>query len=141
MVTLITVTSKNGVPLSFILFAIFLIGAIAYGVQTAVTTHFSFAISLPTVLMVLCMGILSFIGNYAQFQATASAPNPGLAIAVVSLQSGLIAVLAFVFFKDKLNSLQLIGMLVGIIGIGMISIGSSSSKDPVSTKPETIYER
>lgn len=71
------------------------------------------------------MGVLSFIGNWAQFRASTTAPNAGLAIAVVSLQSAVIALLAFIFFKEKINIMQIIGMVTALIGIVLISLGSS----------------
>jgi len=129
MVILITNSSRRGLPLSFILFGIFLIGAIFYFIQTVLTTGFKFEISLSTVALLIIMGLLSFAGNYAQFLATTSAPNPGLAVAAVSLQSALIAILAVIFFKDKLTMIQVLGIIVGLVGITMISIGSTSSKD------------
>jgi len=129
MVILITYSSRRGLPLSFILFGIFLVGPRFFFIKTVFTTGFKFEISLTTILLLFVMGLLSFAGNYAQFLATTSAPNPGLAVAVVSLQSALIAILAVVFFKDKIAMIQVIGILVTLIGITMISLGSLSQKN------------
>jgi len=131
MVTLITFSSRKGLPLSFILFGIFSVGSVVYFLQTLFTTSFKFQISGLSIGLILAMGVLSVIGNYAQFQASNSAPNPGLAIAVVGLQSALIAILATVFFKDKVSSLQIVGMIIGLIGISMISLGGSVKKQTI----------
>lgn len=125
MVTLITYTVRKGTPLSLVLFGIFAVGAIAYFFQVYSGPKLG---SIPPVIIALLvtMGLLSFIGNWAQFQASTTAPNAGLAIGIVSLQAALIAIFALIFFKDKINSLQTVGIIVAIIGAIMIGLGSNS---------------
>ncbi len=124
MVTLITMLSRGGLPVSFILFGLSVVLTFFYFIQTLVTTKFGIAVDVKTLLFLLVIGILSGIGNWAQFQAANDAPNPGLAIAIVGMQAGLIAIFAILFLKDKITTLQAVGIGVGIVAIMLISMGA-----------------
>jgi drug/metabolite transporter (DMT)-like permease len=124
MVTLITMLSRGGLPVSFILFGLSVVLTIFYFIQTFITTKFGFAVDTKTLLFLLIIGVLSGIGNWAQFQAARDAPNPGLAIAIVGMQAGLIAILAMFYLKDKITALQAVGIGVGIFAILLISVGA-----------------
>lgn len=90
--------------------------------------------------LLLMIGILSAIGNLTLFQAARDAPNPGLAVAIgAGMQSGVVALLALLFLKDKLTSLQLLGIFLGIVAIILINLGSISSVgDNQSVSKETV---
>ena len=110
--------------MSFILFGLSVVLTFFYFIQTLVTTKFGIAVDVKTLLFLLVIGILSGIGNWAQFQAANDAPNPGLAIAIVGMQAGLIAIFAILFLKDKITTLQAVGIGVGIVAIMLISMGA-----------------
>ena len=76
MVTLITMLSRGGLPVSFILFGLSIVITIYYFIQTFLTTHFKFTVDSRTVIFLLVIGLLSGFGNWAQFQAANDAPNP-----------------------------------------------------------------
>lgn len=128
MVTLMNFVARKGYPIPFILSGLFLVGAILYIFQTFVATPVKVPISPFIIFLILLMGILSFIGNLAQFQAFNTAPNPGLAIAAISLQAGLIAILGAIFFKSSMTTLQIIGLIICLFGVMLISVGSPSAK-------------
>lgn len=121
---MITFLSKKELSVQLIMFILFSIGAILFGIQTAMTTGFQFEKTLPIISALILVGVFSFVGNFYQFRAITTAPNGGLAVAIVSLQSGLIAILAVVFFKQQLTFQQVLGMFVALSGIMMISLGS-----------------
>jgi drug/metabolite transporter (DMT)-like permease len=131
LVSIITVLTKRGLPLPFILMCAFGVSMVLYFAQTWMATRFSFEVSLQSLLLLLLVGVLAFIGNWAQFQAAGLAPNPGLAIAVVSLQSGLIALIAVIFFKEKLTLLQTLGLVVTMAGIMLISVGGKTAEKSI----------
>lgn len=125
---LITYLARKSIPVSFILLAIGFVFTIVYSIQTFVSTKFSFEINLSTLLILLVASLLSVVGNWTLYTATRDAPNPGLAIAVTGLNAGLVAILAIIFFRDKLTLMQIAGIFFGIISILLISIGSVNSK-------------
>ena len=124
MVTLITVLARQGFALSFILLAISVVIGIFFFIQTFITTHFKFAITWGTLAILLIVGLLSAVGNLAQFQAAKDAPNPGLAFAIVGMQAAVVSIIAVLFLKDKLTVLQTAGIVLGVIAILLISLGS-----------------
>lgn len=78
-------------------------------------------ISASSVLVIIIAGLLSVLGNWAQFEAAARAPSPGLSASVVSCQVVLIAILAKLLFHSYINPMQIIGMLICLIGVVIIS--------------------
>ncbi len=116
----------------------FLDWAISYFIQTWATTGFKFEVSTGSIILVLIMGILSVIGNYAQFHAANAAPNPGIVFAIVGVQSSLVTLLAFVLFKDKVTPIQLAGILLGLISISMISLGSMSNNTAIKVSDKSL---
>ncbi len=125
MVSVIGLVAKKGVPISAILFGVFAVGMVCYGIQTAVTTQFKLAVTPQVLVLLLIAGACSFVANWALFQSTTTAPNPGLAMAIFSLQSGIIALIAFAFFKDRMTALQVAGLLVSLVGVVVMSLGSA----------------
>ncbi len=129
MSVIITYLVRKGLPTVFVLFVLFVVVAVIYGVMVFFGgTKPSFSLSLHTWLLLLAIGILSAIGNLALFKAAGDSPNPGLVVGVVGLQGGLVAALAVFFLKDKLNAVQLFGIVLGIVAIVIMGLGSRSPK-------------
>lgn len=141
MVTLITFSVKKGIPLSLVLFGIFAVGAICYFSQLVVGPKISVNISPSILLLLVVMGLLSFVGNWAQFQATTNAPNAGLVIGIVNLQAALITTLAFVFFKDKITPIQVFGIFMTIIGALIISSGAAKTDKEKSSNQKIFISQ
>ncbi len=126
MAFLITVLTRKGYPVSFVLFGLGITFTIVFFIQTFAISRPSFVIHTSTIIAIFIIGILSTVGNLAFFQAVNDAPNAGLAVAVGGgLQAAVVSVLAFVFFKDKLTLLQIIGILFAIFAVFFINLGSA----------------
>ena len=123
MVLLINQAVKLGMPVSATLMIVFLEAGAAYVVTTYLKTHFATPLTIPAVLFALGAGILSYIANQVQFEAVASAPNPGLPIAILGANSAVVAVLALILFGDKLTLIQVAGVIMTIVGISTIALG------------------
>lgn len=121
---LITILAKKGYPVSFILLGIGVVFVIYYFCQTFIFTHSKFQITPITILILLLIGILSALGNLSAYQAASVAPNAGLALAIVSMQSMVVTFLAFIVFRDKLTTFQIIGIVFAVISIILINLGS-----------------
>lgn len=129
MSILITTLTRKGYPVSFVLLGIGIIFTIFYFFQTFVLSHPTFSINLNTILMLLLIGILSTFGNFALFQAANNAPNAGLAITIgAGLQAAVVSVLAFIFLKDKLTTMQIIGIILAVFAIILINVGGTPAK-------------
>lgn len=124
LVTLINYLSKKGIPVPVTLFGIFIVGAVVSLFQIKQAGGFKGQINISFIALIIFMGLLAVLGNWAQFAAAEKAPNPGLAIAIVSLQAGVIAVIARVFFNAIMTPLQLVGLLISLSGVILISLGS-----------------
>jgi drug/metabolite transporter (DMT)-like permease len=125
----ITLLARKGYPVSFILLGISIVLTIFYFVQTFITAHYKVAFSPSVLGILLFIGILSAIGNVTLYQAANTAPNAGLAIGIVGMQSVVVAILAFMFLKDKMTTLQLIGLMLSVVAIFLMSMGSNNSSD------------
>lgn len=85
-------------------------------------------------VLLLIIGLLSALGNFLLYQAAAIAPNAGLALAIGGLQSCIVAILAFLVFKDNLAPLQIAGIILAVVAIFLFNIGSSSPQKAVATE-------
>jgi drug/metabolite transporter (DMT)-like permease len=86
------------------------------------------SISATTWILIVLAGVLSALGNLAILRAQALSPNPGLVATVMGLQGGLVAILAVFLLRDKLNALQIAGIVLGIMAVGLIGWGSSNNQ-------------
>lgn len=135
MSILITSLARKGYPVSFVLLGLGIILTIFYFFQTFVFLSYSPKISIGIVLILILIGILSAVGNWSIFQAANNAPNAGLAIAIgAGMQSALVAILAYIFLKDKLTSIQLIGLVLALISVFIINLGSNSGMEKSQAK-------
>lgn len=131
---LITTLTRKGYPVSFVLLGLGIVLAVFYFFQTFIFASYTPKLSLGIILMLLLVGLLSAIGNWTAYQAANNAPNAGLAIAISGMQAGLVTVLAFIFLRDKLSFLQIVGLVLGIIAIFIINIGSNMGAEKSQTK-------
>ncbi len=138
MTVIITYLVRKGLPTVFVLFVLFAVVATIYGAQVLLTNAKPAAIPVHFWILLLTIGVLSAIGNLALFKAAAGSPNPGLVVGIVGLQGGAVTVLATIFLKDKINTVQLLGIMLGIIAIVIIGLGSRSLKSSSSADPKLV---
>jgi len=137
MTLLITFLVRKGLPTVFVLFVLFVLVSVFYGVQIVATGAKPGIPMTPLIMgLLLAVGILSAVGNLALYKAAADSPNPGLVVGILGLQGGLVAALAVYVFKDKLTSLQLFGIALGIVAVAIIGLGARTPKE--AKAPEKI---
>lgn len=137
---LITFLIRKGFPTSFVLLGLSIILVIFYSYQTFIVSQYKPSVNWGTILIIILIGILSAIANLWAYQAAADAPNPGLALAITGMQAVGVSILAFIFFKDKLTMLQIIGVIFSIVAILLISIGANQSSSKEITN-KTSYHK
>lgn len=76
-----------------------------------------------TIWSLIAVSLASILANWWQFSAGAKAPNPGLAMAVISCQVAGITLLAKFFLGNNINASQLLGMSFCLVGVILITIG------------------
>lgn len=123
---LITSLTRKGYPVSFVLFGIETILTILYCIQTFAVEKYKPELTLGAILLLLLIGVLSAVGNFAQFQAANDAPNPGLAIAISGMSAGIVALLVLIFLRDELTTMQIIGLVLALVSIFFITAGQKN---------------
>lgn len=125
MILLTTAVTRRGVSVPIMLLSISII-CIPLFIFYAASTGSISQLSVSSIAILLIAGILSAIGNLTQFEAIKVAPNPGLVITIVGLTSGIVAILSFFIFKDKLTFIQVIGIITAIVGVSLISLSGKA---------------
>ena len=125
---LIVFLIRKGFPASFVLLGLSIVLVIFFAYQTFAVSHYKVSVNLWVVLALILIGILSAVANLWAYQAASDAPNPGLALAITGMQAVGVSMLAFIFFRDKLTVVQIIGVVFSIVAIFLISIGSNQNK-------------
>lgn len=123
---LIVFLTRKGYPTSFVLLGLSIVLVIFFAYQTFVISHYKVVFNWVMLLIIL-IGILSAVANLWAYQAASDAPNPGLALSITGMQAVGVSILAFIFFRDRLTTLQIIGVIFSIAAIFLISIGSNKS--------------
>ncbi len=121
---LITLMTRKGYPVPFVLLCLSGVLFLYYFFQTFILSQTKINLSVEGVIILITIGVLSAVGNLTLYQAANIAPNPGLAIAIVGLQSVVVSVLAVMVFHDKLTPIQISGIVLGILAIFLINLGS-----------------
>jgi drug/metabolite transporter (DMT)-like permease len=136
---LITFITRKGYSVSFVLFAVVLVLTVGYFFQTFILSKQTFVIDYKLIILLLITGILSYFGNLFLFQAAHDAPNPGLAITIGGMQGIVVAVLSVIFLKDKLNTLQIVGLILAVLAIFLINAGSGAKDSTSSSSTEAKH--
>ena len=65
--------------------------------------------------------ILLIVGNLLLYTSYISSPNPGLCDLIATLASLVVLVLTNILFKAKIKIINVIGMCLSIVGLGLLS--------------------
>ncbi len=130
---IITLLSRRGYPVTFILIGIAAVLLVVYCIQAFLIEKYTFVFSPFVVMLLLAAGILSAIGNYAMYQAANNAPNAGLAIGIAGMQAVVVAILAVLFLRDKITNIQILGIILSIIAIFLMSFGNTKTTTKASS--------
>ena len=71
-------------------------------------------------LAFLCT-VLLISGNFLLYTSYLSSPNPGLCDLIATLASLVVLIITNIFFKTKIKVVNVIGMCLSIIGLGLLS--------------------
>lgn len=134
---LITMLTRRGYSVAFVLFTIGIFVTVFYGIQAFIFSRNTVPVGIYTILIILLISILSTFANLFMYQAANNAPNPGLALAIGGLQAVGVSILALIFLKDKLSTIQIIGIILATVAVILIQAGGTSNARTMSTVDKT----
>jgi drug/metabolite transporter (DMT)-like permease len=113
--------SRRGIETSAILLLVFAFAALLYLLHVAVTRT-PLPTGLPVVALLAGAAALSYVGNLFSVRAVATAPNPGYAVALVSLQAAVVTIAALGVAGATLSWVKLLGVILCCGGIALLVI-------------------
>jgi drug/metabolite transporter (DMT)-like permease len=113
--------SRRGVGIAGVLLVVFAFGTVLYAVHVRATRA---PVPTATTTLALLAGtaVLSYAGNLFSVRAVATAPNPGYAVAVVSLQGLVVTLIAAGLFGASLTWVKMIGVALCCAGVALLVI-------------------
>lgn len=111
----------RGIPTVVSLAWVFLIATLLY-IGHVVTIKMPLRISGSTIALLGLAGVLSYVGNIFQFRATALAPNPGYAVALISMQALLVTFASIFLFGSDFSMIKGLGVFFCLCGVMLLSL-------------------
>jgi drug/metabolite transporter (DMT)-like permease len=113
--------SRRGVDSAAMLLLVFAFGTLPYLVHVRITRT-PMPASAPVMALLAGTALLSYVGNFFSVRAVALAPNPGYAVALVSLQAALVTVAAVGLLGATVSWVKAIGVALCCLGIALLVI-------------------
>lgn len=123
MIVLFTIVMRKGTSINLAMATASIIPSMYFCIMAYHDIKSGQTVSPGSIVILLLASGVSIIGNIGQFEAAKVAPNAGLPFVVISFQSALIAIASLVIFKDTLTLQQILGMLMGLGGVIILSLG------------------
>jgi drug/metabolite transporter (DMT)-like permease len=114
-----TYVTKKGLAPPASLLLVFGLASVMYLVHIR-ATRTPLQLSLPLVSWLVLVAMLSYVGNLFSVRALASAPNPGYAIAIVSVQAAVVTLAAIVLLGASFTWMKTLGVVLCCIGIALL---------------------
>ena len=113
--------SQRGVDSAAMLLLVFAFATVPYLVHVRFTRTPLPAGTAP-IMLLAGTAFLSYIGNLFSVKAVADAPNPGYAIAIVSLQAVVVTLAAATMFGAGIGSPKMLGIVLCAAGLALVVI-------------------
>ena len=102
---------------------LFLFGfAFLFYLTQVIITKTPIKVNTFLVILLILAALFSYIGNLFQVKSIGLAPNPAFSVAIISLQTILVAVGSYFIYNSKLSLLNALGLFLGITAIILLSI-------------------
>jgi drug/metabolite transporter (DMT)-like permease len=111
--------SRQGISSPAMLVVVFALGTLCYVVHLRMT-RVPPASGGVVLAILAATALLSYVGNYYSVRALAAAPNPGYAIAIVSLQGVVVTLAAVVLMGSTLSWVKLLGVVLCFVGLVLV---------------------
>jgi drug/metabolite transporter (DMT)-like permease len=113
--------TRRGVEPAAILLMVFALGALPYLVHVRMMRT-PLPTTGPVIAMLAFTALLAYLGNLFSVRAVSQAPNPGYAVALVSLQAAAVTLAALALQGATLSWVKAIGVALCCIGIALLVI-------------------
>ena len=102
---------------------VFLFGfAFVFYLTQVIITKTPVNVNYYLIILLILAAFFSYLGNLFQVKSIGLAPNPAFSIAIISLQTILVAVGSYFIFNSNLTLLNGIGIVLGVIAIVLFSL-------------------
>jgi len=102
---------------------VFLFGfAFVFYLTQVIITKTPVNVNYYLIILLILAAFFSYLGNLFQVKSIGLAPNPAFSIAIISLQTILVAVGSYFIFNSNLTLLNGIGIVLGVIAIVLLSL-------------------
>ena|SRR3989344_1483805 len=102
---------------------VFLFGfAFVFYLTQVIITKTPVNVNYYLIILLILAAFFSYLGNLFQVKSIGLAPNPAFSIAIISLQTILVAVGSYFIFNSTISLLNGVGIVLGIIAIVLLSI-------------------
>lgn len=112
-------TTRGGLTPAVVLFFVFGFAWSCYLLHLA-TFRPPIPLTLPRTTWLLLAGALAYVGNLYAVKAVSLAPNPGYAMALVSLQALVVTGVSVVVLDATLSWTKLLGVMLCAIGVTLL---------------------
>ena len=111
--------SERGIASAAMLLLVFAFGTVPYFVHVR-ATRTPLPAGAAAIALLAGTAFLSYVGNLFSVKAVADAPNPGYAIAIVSLQAAVVTLAAAMMFGTGVEWPKLVGIALCTAGVALI---------------------
>jgi drug/metabolite transporter (DMT)-like permease len=112
---------RKGIDTAGVLLVVFAFGTALYLVHVRVTRT-PVPTTWPVMALLAATAVLSYVGNLFSVRAVTTAPNPGYAVALVSLQGAVVTLVASGVLGDSLSWMKLLGVALCCAGVALLVI-------------------
>jgi drug/metabolite transporter (DMT)-like permease len=112
---------RSGIDSPAILLVVFGFGTALYLLHVRVTRT-PIPATLPVVALLAGTAVLSYVGNLFSVRAVTEAPNPGYAVALISLQAAVVTLTAAGALGATLSWVKAIGVALCCAGVALLVI-------------------
>lgn len=110
---------NRGADSAVVLLVVFAFGALLYLAHVGVTRT-PLALTWPRLALLAATALLSYVGNLCSVRAVTAAPNPGYAVALVSLQGAVVTLLAAGLVGASFTWIKMIGVALCCAGLALL---------------------
>ncbi|PYR91191.1 MAG: hypothetical protein DMF84_17970 [Acidobacteria bacterium] len=119
MQLLFAYVTKKGLAPPVTLLLVFGLGTVLYLLHVR-ATRTPLHLSLPLASWLVVVAALSYVGNLFSVRAIASAPNPGYAVAVVSVQAAVVTLAGIFLLGASFSWVKTAGVVLCCAGIALL---------------------
>jgi len=113
--------NRRGVDSAVSLLFVFAFGALLYLTHVR-TVRTAVHLTTPIAGWFVLAAVLAYVGNLFSVRAIVSAPNPGYAIAIVSLQAAVVTLVSIVWLGAAFSWIKALGVLLCCAGVALLVI-------------------